>query len=747
MVDSPLKNSDGSIYKLQILRDITDRKTAEERISWLASFPKLNPTPICEVDAEGGISYANPALLRLFPDLLSAGLRHHPWFRGLKSAVILALRRGRKIHLVREVRIGRRTYEQSLHPIPGSTNVIIYGRDVTKPKDVENALRASEERYRVLFEQAPDAIVLHDPETGAFVAFNDLAYKNLGYTRAEFRKLLHADVLAPGWDKYFNSHLRKTLRGGGTDLFEIKHRTKGGQIRDVRVSIGRVRINSSILIQQTWRDVTERRRIAAELKLYQVKLEEMVKERTIALSASEGRYRNLVERIPAITYISALDDTATLLYVSPQIKTILGFEPEKIMKDQRFWRELLHEVDRSRVMADLISSNVSGRHFSSEYRMRNRLGKVVWIRDEAAVIRDAAGKPLYVQGVMFDITALRHAEEIVNKQSEKLAKLVERRTAELRSANERLRQEVAERKRAQKGLGRTLERLEEMVEERTKDLQDAQEQLVQQEKLALMGHLAGSVSHELRTPLGAIKNAAYFLNMALDEQPLPEVRETLEILNREVGTSEKIIADLFSFAKPKAPSRQESNINDVITKALSYLNIPANVEVVSNLDETMPKVVIDPDQISQVVGNIVLNALQAMPHGGRLTITSRSPGPDRFEVSISDTGIGIPPGNLTKIFEPLFTTKAKGIGFGLVIAKGLVEAHGGSIDVKSEPNKGSTFTVKLPTCGGLHADSTGPGVDAPEAALTSAPEGGATGEKAEAAQMRKGGIWPGSRAS
>jgi signal transduction histidine kinase len=229
-------------------------------------------------------------------------------------------------------------------------------------------------------------------------------------------------------------------------------------------------------------------------------------------------------------------------------------------------------------------------------------------------------------------------------------------------------------------------------------LRSAREELVRKDRLAVLGQLAGGVGHELRNPLGAIKNAAYFLNMAL-EKPEPEVKETLEILEKEVGMSERIISSLLGFACPKPPRQRKVGVNEALQEALSRTTVPENVNVAIQLDKALPAILGDPDQLGQVFGNIILNAIQAMPEGGQLAVKSESPSGEWVSISLTDTGEGIPEENLEKLFEPLFTTKARGIGLGLALTKTMVEGHGGSIEVASEVGKGSIFTVKLPVSG------------------------------------------------
>ncbi|MBU7022945.1 MAG: PAS domain S-box protein [Theionarchaea archaeon] len=251
-----------------------------------------------------------------------------------------------------------------------------------------------------------------------------------------------------------------------------------------------------------------------------------------------------------------------------------------------------------------------------------------------------------------------------------------------------------ERMRAEESVKTYSTQLEKEVEERTRELREAQEELVRKEKLAVMGQLAGSVGHELRNPLSVIGNSAYFLKMKLD--PTDKIiRKHLSIIEENVLKTNNIISGLLGFSTTGAPLLTKTDINKNIVTVLSGLEIPETITVVTILDETLPTVSVDVDQMQRAILNLILNAIQSMPDGGTLTIqTAQEKG--SIQISIQDTGRGIPKENLDKIFEPLFTTKSKGIGLGLVIVKNIIEGHGGSIHVQSEVGKGTTFTILLP---------------------------------------------------
>jgi PAS domain S-box-containing protein len=231
---------------------------------------------------------------------------------------------------------------------------------------------------------------------------------------------------------------------------------------------------------------------------------------------------------------------------------------------------------------------------------------------------------------------------------------------------------------------------------------EMQERLVRQEKLAILGQLAGGVGHELRNPLSSIKNAAYFLNMVIEET-VPGTKEMLELLQNEVNRSEQIINGLLDFARSKSPAWLKIDVNEVLKETLEYISIPDNIQVDCEYEGQPSFIFADPTQLGQIFHNIIDNAIQSMamsdtPETDLLSIQTRRENENWLEVTISDTGIGISKNNMVNIFEPLFTTKAQGIGLGLAIVKTLVEDHGGQISAQSEgvPGKGSVITIKLP---------------------------------------------------
>lgn len=254
--------------------------------------------------------------------------------------------------------------------------------------------------------------------------------------------------------------------------------------------------------------------------------------------------------------------------------------------------------------------------------------------------------------------------------------------------------DVTERKRQEEAIRNLNTALEARVESRTRDLREAQEKLVRQEKLAVLGQLAGSVGHELRSPLAVISNAVYLLKMFLAGTD-PKVFEYLRMIEQEAVGAEKIITDLLDFARIKKVECEAVEVPELVERILQRFPPTETIRVVYDFPSDLPPLWVDGRQMEQVLGNLVLNACQVMEAGGELKISAQLVG-RMVRLAVQDTGAGILPENLLKVFEPLYTTKTKGIGLGLPVSKGLVEANGGELTVTSRPGVGSTFTVSLP---------------------------------------------------
>jgi signal transduction histidine kinase len=199
--------------------------------------------------------------------------------------------------------------------------------------------------------------------------------------------------------------------------------------------------------------------------------------------------------------------------------------------------------------------------------------------------------------------------------------------------------------------------------------------------------------------LQAIENAAYYLNTELPCLSPPglipqKIMEMLQVIDYSINYADKIIRDLRDFSTAIEPTLAKTNINILIKEILSQVKSPQNIELSTELDE-LPEIKVDENQMRRVFHSLIMNGIQAMESGGTLTVATKQTN-GLVEIGFKDTGIGIPKENMDKLFKPLFTTKAKGMGMGLAICKKFVNAHGGKIEVESEVGKGTTVTIKLP---------------------------------------------------
>ncbi|MBU7025269.1 MAG: PAS domain S-box protein, partial [Theionarchaea archaeon] len=446
------------------------------------------------------------------------------------------------------------------------------------------------------------------------------------------------DIVVPSAVRDSEEKLEKMLRGEDIPVYEREFRAKDETIIPVEISASAIRDEKGNVayIQSIVRDMRERK-----------KIEE-------ALHRSEKQYRDLFENAPIGIYRTTPD--GQILMANPALVHLLGYTTFEELATRDLEEEGFEPGYPRSTFKEFLERNEQISGLESAWTRKD--GSTVFLRENAKAVRDETGTILYYEGTVEDITQRKKAEERLKEYSEQL---------------------------------------ERDVAERTKELRDAQEELIRKEKLVILGQLASNVGHELRNPLGVIGNSAYFLRMKLEDVD-DMTQKHLGIIDMNVERATLIIEELLGLSRTRKPQLVHVNINTLLKDALTSVTIPDNIEVTSRLDETIPETLLDSEQIRRAFINLITNAVQAMPEGGTLTLKTSCN--EVIHIIVQDTGQGIPLEYITRIFEPLFTTRAKGIGLGLVIAKNIIEGHNGTITVKSRVGEGTACVVRLPLSSG-----------------------------------------------
>jgi signal transduction histidine kinase len=225
------------------------------------------------------------------------------------------------------------------------------------------------------------------------------------------------------------------------------------------------------------------------------------------------------------------------------------------------------------------------------------------------------------------------------------------------------------------------------------EIKDCQKGLVVDEKIATIAKFASVMAHELKNPLSSLKNISYYLIKAVKCED-PKAKRMMEMLSSEVDRANEMITDFSDIARAKRLSKKNSNVSEAVQNALDNFKIDPPIELVNDI-ETGIEANIDPDRTAQALKNLLKNAKASIIEKGQIKVTLKKIG-NSFMLSVTDTGSGILPENISHIYEPLFTTKTKSLGLGLTVVKETVEAQGGRIEVESEKDKGTTFRVYIP---------------------------------------------------
>ena len=553
------------------------------------------------------------------------------------------------------------------------TNPIIIGkkiigtqavlRDVTERESTEDKLRTSEQKYRFLFEEAMDAVFLVDAETDILIDCNHAATELVGREKSELIGK-HQRILFPPHDTEEEfSRIFQHLKEKGGQIQELNILTKERKLKNVAIKANFFELEGKKIIQWVFKDVTERKKaeelLTHERELLQALMDNIFRDITEhekiekIMEHERDTLQTLMDNIPDTIYFK--DVNSKFIRINKAQATVLGLKDPKEAEGKTDFDFVMPEQAQDAFNDEQEIFKTGKPMINKVERIRRTDGQFRWVSATKVPIIDNEGKINGIVGISRDVTEQKLLEEELRRYSE---------------------------------------HLESLVEERTKKLQEAQ-------RLAAIGETTAIIGHDLRNPLQAIVNVLYLIEKSL-ENPTPQNEEQsdtsvpnlLKVIYQQVGYMNKIVSDLQDYAKPIKPELAMTDLRELVYETLSALEVSANIKVSVKAEEHL-ELLIDPALIKRVFTNLILNALQAMPNGGELTIKA-SIKEESVSISFQDTGIGIPEENLPKLFKPLFTTKSKGQGFGLAVCKRIVEAHEGNITVCSEVGKGSTFTVNIP---------------------------------------------------
>ena len=498
-------------------------------------------------------------------------------------------------------------------------------------KQAEDALRESERRFRALIDNSADAVILFD-RTATLTYCSPAATRILGFPLDELLGQAALRFVHPEDLETVSALLEESREKPGQPLVgRGRVRARSGEWRLLEGVVTNFLADPAIrAFVANYRDITE-----------QQKAHE-------ALLAAEGKFRTLVEQLPAITYIAQPGPEGPWEYVSPQIETLLGFTPQEWLALASTWWNRVHPDDRERVAEAERVFEKTGKPLRQEYRMVARDGRVLWFRDEAVLLCRAASGPPVMQGVLHDITDQRRLED----------------------------------------------------------------QLRQAQKMEAVGRLAGGVAHDFNNLLMVIQGHTSLLAERVAEGS--GERRSVDQIQKSAERAASLTRQLLAFSRLQVMQPRVLDLNAVVADMGKMVRrlIGEHIELILRYEPELGRVKADPGQIEQVLLNLVVNARDAMPSGGKLLVETsnlaldaagaqRMPSlrPGAYVVlTVSDTGVGMNAETQSHIFEPFFTTKdqGKGTGLGLATVYGIVQQSGGHVTVYSHEGQGATFRVYLP---------------------------------------------------
>jgi len=642
---TPLKDEQGRMVgSVHVARNITKRKQREREIENIARFPSENPNPIFRIDGKGTILYGNLAGNSLLVAWNSKVGDRAP--ERISRVVAETLASDTRVEL--EQTYGAKTFSLLFAPVTLEGYVNIYANDITKRKKLETEtqhllddVQQERDRLQSLLNSMNDEVWFADTEK-KFTLANPSAVKEFRLESSS--QNVDVENLAATSEVYrTDGSLRPIdeappLRALKGEIIkneeEIVRTPVRGELRTRQVSSAPVRDASGTIVGSVSvvRDVTEIKNLEKQLQDYTKNLEETVEQRTLSLKASEEKYRILFDSI---------DEGFCIIE--------MVFDGDGKPSDYRFL-EINDSFERQTGMHDAkgkLMRSFAPNHEAYWFEIYGKVavtGKPVRFTNEAKELNR-----------WYDVYAFPVGEEKTRKVGILFNDITKRMNLE-------------------------------------KQLKDS-------ERLAAIGATAGMVGHDIRNPLQAITSDLYLAETELASIPNSEEKknaiESLQEIGKNVDYINKIVADLQDFARPLKPNAEETDVKFIIEDLLKKNGLPENVKVSVRVETDARKVVADASYVSRIIYNLVTNAVQAMPKGGKLTIHAYKEANDLL-ITVKDTGVGIPEKVKGKLFTPMFTTKSKGQGFGLAVIKRMTESLGGTVTFESQEGKGTTFTIRLP---------------------------------------------------
>jgi len=566
----------------------------------------------------------------------------------------------------------KRKLQEELNRLTGDTEVRIADR--------LRLLSQSEEKHRAIFERSRDAIILTDPR-GKVLEINQAGLSILGHkTKYELLAFGSSQKLFEN-DEELHAFQRQIFREGFVDDFEARILNRKGNAFDALISANVIldivkQVTGYVIII---RDITERKRSHEKIERQYARLATLN-----SISMMVNSTLNLQEVLDrtADNMLEILESDSVRIYLLDESRELLELVAHKGLSEEFLKTD--HVLRRMVGEGILGETGLTGKFKAVDNLLRSDEPYVDAIVKEGH--RTTAYLPLISKGEPVGVMCVssHSPREFSNEYMDFLNAIGNQIGVAINNAH-----------------------LYEQMETAYQELKDAQEQVIRTEKLASLGKLSATIAHEINNPLAAVLTYARLMKKMVDlgrftDERLPDIKNYLKTIEEETARCGEIVKNLLAFSRRSKMSVKTHPIEDIIDRTLFLISHSLDmkgVQVKKEIDPRVPQISCDFRQMQQALLNLFSNASEAMPQGGILTVSAAPSETEGFlEISVSDTGTGIPEEEIKNIFEPFFTTKeeGKGVGLGLSVVYGIVTNHNGSIGVDSREGEGTTFTIKLP---------------------------------------------------